>query len=675
MTAIRQSTARTVLVGPILDADGVAKTDEVVANIRMTKNGTVGSADGSTTLTHNHAGKYKLAMAVDDPDTVGLLEVSLDSGTNDMSVVRFNVVVEAVWDAMYAASAAGPLQSATAGRKLAVSANGEGSADLTFIHGSALTETSGQLAARFVNFFDQDSAGYNVKTPLASFKATGFSTHDAAAVWSAGGRSLSTPGDYKADVATLETRLSAARAAKLDNIPAGTMPTQAEVLAIQNNTRVRVIVPPAIERPDSGSTTYRLWLYLYDTAGNMEAPDSLPTVAAENNTGTDRSAGLSAVTNDSTGVYRVDYTVADDHAIEGLRFEWTTVEGGVTRKHGAGALVVDTTAVDFTAADRTLLEDVPTTAEFIARTLAAAAYFDPANDAVTTDAASRTASKATGFSTHDAAAVKTALEANGSKLDHVWETTEDDVGVRRFTTNALEQAPSGSGGDATEAKQDTMIATLATVAPQGDDSDTLETLSDQLDGLKALSGEGAFTGTLTIDDGSTVLEGAVVNARRGGVLKASGITDASGEITNWVFGAFTYDLAARLDGYEPDTDTITVSANGWSKTISLTANTISAPPNASTTTGVTKTYDEEQALEAGVKVSVQIIEGPAIAGLAYDSAVWTETSDGSGVVQFAGIVHGAQYKIWRGDSKANAQTFTAPTTGTSFDLPEVIGRG
>lgn len=51
---------------------------------------------------------------------------------------------------------------------------------------------------------------------------------------------------------------------------------------------------------------------------------------------------------------------------------------------------------------------------------------------------------ATGFSTHDAAAVKTALEADGSKLDHLWEMTEDDGGVRRLTANALEQGPSGS---------------------------------------------------------------------------------------------------------------------------------------------------------------------------------------------------------------------------------------
>jgi len=52
-----------------------------------------------------------------------------------------------------------------------------------------------------------------------------------------------------------------------------------------------------------------------------------------------------------------------------------------------------------------------------------------------------------GNSTHDAAAVKTAIEAAGSKLDHVWETTEDNEGTRRFTSDALAEAPTATGGD------------------------------------------------------------------------------------------------------------------------------------------------------------------------------------------------------------------------------------
>lgn len=44
--------------------------------------------------------------------------------------------------------------------------------------------------------------------------------------------------------------------------------------------------------------------------------------------------------------------------------------------------------------------------------------------------------------------------AAGSLFDDL---TESDAGVYRFTTNALEQAPSGTGGDATEAKQDLIL--------------------------------------------------------------------------------------------------------------------------------------------------------------------------------------------------------------------------
>lgn len=149
-------------------------------------------------------------------------------------------------------------------------------------------------------------------------------------------------------------------------------------------------------------------------------------------------------------------------------------------------------------------------------------------------------------SSHSAADVVTALEVNGSKLDHLWEMTEDDAGTRRLTTNALEQAPTGGsaptaaairqeidsnstqlaaivadtnelqaeladGGrtdllvDAIKAKTDLVPASPAAVGSQmdlvnapnatavtalqsglaktGADSDTLETLSDQIDGV------------------------------------------------------------------------------------------------------------------------------------------------------------------------------------------------
>ena len=78
------------------------------------------------------------------------------------------------------------------------------------------------------------------------------------------------------------------------------------------------------------------------------------------------------------------------------------------------------------------------------------------------------------------------------------ELIESDGGVSRFTVNALEQGPSGSGGDATEAKQDQIIAAVITNAAGTDISadiiavkaetativtDTNELQTDDLPGL------------------------------------------------------------------------------------------------------------------------------------------------------------------------------------------------
>lgn len=194
-----------------------------------------------------------------------------------------------------------------------------------------------------------------------------------------------------ADVDTLLARLTAARAAKLDNIPAGLMPTQAEVLAIQNNTRTTIAVPTVAERPDSGSTRLKIYLNNYDTAGNMEAPDSAPVMAVANEEGVSRSGNLqhptthvpqTTMVNISVGRYWIEYDLDNGAALESLIFTSTVIEGGVTRTFDRQMLVVDTTAVDFTAADRAVLEDIPNTAEFVARTILATSYFDPAADTV-----------------------------------------------------------------------------------------------------------------------------------------------------------------------------------------------------------------------------------------------------------------------------------------------------
>jgi len=104
--ALRQSTSATIMLGPILDADGVAKTDEVVGSMRIAKAGGVpATLDGSATLTHRHTGHYSLTLTANDTDTVGLLEVTINSTTNAMPIRACNVVEEAIYDGVFASGA------------------------------------------------------------------------------------------------------------------------------------------------------------------------------------------------------------------------------------------------------------------------------------------------------------------------------------------------------------------------------------------------------------------------------------------------------------------------------------------------------------------------------------------------------------------------------------------
>lgn len=67
---------------------------------------------------------------------------------------------------------------------------------------------------------------------VGDYKATGFSTHNAAAIWAAANRALSTPNDYKADVSALALEAtSGAIKAKTDIIPAdlADVPTATEL--------------------------------------------------------------------------------------------------------------------------------------------------------------------------------------------------------------------------------------------------------------------------------------------------------------------------------------------------------------------------------------------------------------------------------------------------------------
>jgi hypothetical protein len=113
MLIARQSTARTVTVGPVLDADGVAVTDAVVADFEGSVNGGDPAAlNGSATLTHRGVGFYSLALTATDLATVGSFEVCINDTTNACPMKEITVVEEAVYDALFGASAVGYVANA-----------------------------------------------------------------------------------------------------------------------------------------------------------------------------------------------------------------------------------------------------------------------------------------------------------------------------------------------------------------------------------------------------------------------------------------------------------------------------------------------------------------------------------------------------------------------------------
>jgi hypothetical protein len=113
MIIARQSTARTMMVGPVLDASGVAVTDCVVADFEGSVNGGDPAAlNGSATLTHRGVGFYSLALTATDLGTVGQFEVTINDTVNCCAMKEITVVEEAVYDAFYAASALGYVANA-----------------------------------------------------------------------------------------------------------------------------------------------------------------------------------------------------------------------------------------------------------------------------------------------------------------------------------------------------------------------------------------------------------------------------------------------------------------------------------------------------------------------------------------------------------------------------------
>jgi hypothetical protein len=123
MLYLRQSTAsQSVLIGPFVDStDGdTAMTALTIdaADIRLSKNGANIAGKNSGGGTHDELGYYTITLDATDTDTVGRLQLMVKE-TGALPVYHeYQVLEEAVFDNLYAASAPGPLAANSNGSGL-----------------------------------------------------------------------------------------------------------------------------------------------------------------------------------------------------------------------------------------------------------------------------------------------------------------------------------------------------------------------------------------------------------------------------------------------------------------------------------------------------------------------------------------------------------------------------
>jgi len=153
---LRQSTAVDIRVGPFLDPTD-AVTPVTGITLAAADQAEVLKADGAATVAMGTTspepfvavtgadGWYDYTVATGDVDTIGEVVFIVQDASACLPVfVRGQVVEAAVFDAMYALNADGPLQATTAGRTLDISATGEAVSNVTQWLGNAVTSvTSG----------------------------------------------------------------------------------------------------------------------------------------------------------------------------------------------------------------------------------------------------------------------------------------------------------------------------------------------------------------------------------------------------------------------------------------------------------------------------------------------------------------------------------------------------
>jgi hypothetical protein len=199
----KQSTAATLIVGPILDSAGAEYASAVIGDLSISKNGgTLTALAAAATLTVIANGQYTLVMTTGNLDTLGRLQITCNKSTYQMPPIGLVVVPAMVFDSMVLGTDV--LQG-----------------DVTQFGGTAITAAAGipevKVASIAANALNASSLATDAVTEIQSGLATQASVDDlptnaelATALGTADDAVLAAIATVQSDTNDIQTRLPAA---------------------------------------------------------------------------------------------------------------------------------------------------------------------------------------------------------------------------------------------------------------------------------------------------------------------------------------------------------------------------------------------------------------------------------------------------------------------------------
>lgn len=164
----KQSTALTLIVGPVLDLEGAEYASAVIGDLSISKNGgTLTALAAAATLTYIANGQYTLVLTTGNTDTLGVIQITCNKATYQMPTAERHVIPANVYNSLIAGSDYLDVETAAmAANTLTASALATDA--VTEIQSGLSTVTTAQVNAEVLDVLTTDTFAELAAVPAAT---------------------------------------------------------------------------------------------------------------------------------------------------------------------------------------------------------------------------------------------------------------------------------------------------------------------------------------------------------------------------------------------------------------------------------------------------------------------------------------------------------------------------